>query len=276
MKTKNEINVRTDLPSEWMLLWTQRLTAPKTAGAKAKQDCQTGRDALQSLDRLFTSAFKGQSAVAAAQLANVTAIAVGMLDYMAYWKPELVRPWARHRQLWPSAIGVEPRGEKHALAVAKRQRVVVERVELGADTPEGMLRDANASDAEARSWATAVFLEMQRLRPLVRGNELTPLLPDHPGLSAIGLGIDLSEREELPDWASRLAKLPEQPDKSWWNVANNLIRHECPDIHERPEWANIRTEIKAKAKAGENITGKVTARILGRIRQSFFALLPPL
>jgi hypothetical protein len=131
-------------------------------------------------------------------------------------------------------------------------------------------RNIRHSSATPRRYAEAVreTLESNRvlqayLRELTKGGHC----------SYLSINLD------SPAWAARCAMLAEfnrngDNFESWWNVAEDMLKDQRPELVDRAEWANTTKHRVCQTKLGEVRRATAHSRILEKIRDSLWHLAP--
>jgi hypothetical protein len=229
----------------------QQLKEGRRAARKTEQRLREERCILDALNRLFDAAAKRDDHDAAEALHAAAQSACGFLGFLSKQKPQLVRPIARMSQIWPLLLEVQP-------GSLKKAQSKLEALELGADTIYGRLRINRAFNEQtpARAYAR-VLVETIWTNRLV--------LPELSERIQAMQTMDPRQRfdfERLPSWLKSIVHLPPFSTASvplWAKTAREVLRLECPEFHERPEWASVRRAFGPREK------GRIQNKILDKI-----------
>jgi hypothetical protein len=229
----------------------QQLRESRRAARKTEQHLRDDRCILDALSRLFNSAAKRDDHEAAKALHAAAQNACAFLGFLAKQKPQLVRPIARISQMWPLLLKVHP-------GSLRKAQSKLEALEVGADTIYGRLRVNRAFNEQtpARAYARALVETIWVNRLLL------------PELSERVQAMQTMDPRykfdfvDLPSWFTLIAGLPPFSTSSvplWAKAAREMLRAECSEFHERPEWLSVRRAF------GPRERGRIQNKILDKI-----------
>lgn len=190
-------------------------------------------------------------------LCEVAELAAISLDALANEQPDLARDAARRREVWPVLAS---RSRNEILVI--QERLCVLQLGEGVSKPA----DVKASDSTARRYAEAVYetlSENQRLHVFIQK------LYEDPDW----LGTPV----HAPKWATDCARLPDfkrENFPAWWAVAEAMLQDQCPDLVDRPEWANTTHHTICRDDFGNLRRGTAETRILDKIKDALSNLAP--
>jgi hypothetical protein len=190
-------------------------------------------------------------------LLEVASNAIEVLESVAEKHPGSARQSARKRESWPVLAS---RSRKVFSVIQERLHAL----KLG----EGVSKpaDVKASDSTARHYAQAVYdtlTENQSLHVFIRRIYEDP--------DWLGTPVN------APKWATGCAALPtfnRKNFKAWWKVAEAMLKDQCPDLVDRPEWANTTRHSICRTDFGKLRRGTAQSRILGKIKDALHNLAP--
>jgi hypothetical protein len=221
-------------------------------GAKIITRAETAQDTIGAELRALVDCASGHGeAFAVEALCEVTREAIEALDAVATQQPDLVRNAARSREAWPVLAS---RSRKKLAAI--QERLCALRLGDGLS----VRGDVKESDSTARAYAGAVrdtLLQNQRLHVFLRQLYTDPDLR--------GLPVN------APQWSQDCAVLPafnRENFPAWWAVAEAMLKDQCEDLVDRPEWANTTKHSICRTDLGELRRGTAHTRILDKIKDA--------
>ena len=229
----------------------QQLKASRRAARKTEQHLRDDRCILDALSRLFNSAAKRDDPDAAKALHAAAQSACAFLGFLSKQKPQLVRPIARISQTWPLLLKMQP-------GSLKKAQSKLEALEVGADTIYGRLRVNRAFNEQTPARAYARVL----VETIWTNRLLLPELSERIQAMQTMDPLCKFDFEDVPSWFTLIARLPPFSTASvpsWAKAAREILRAECPEFHERPEWGSVRRAFGPREK------GRIQNKILDKI-----------
>jgi hypothetical protein len=218
---------------------------------------QTQEAAERALREIQDAAQRGD-AFALESLCEVAREAIEALEAVADAQPDLARGAAREREAWPVLAS---RSRKELAAIQERLRAL----QLGDGL--SVRRDVKSSGSTARAYAEAVrdtLLQNQDLHTFLRD-----LYKTDPDLHNCPVNA--------PEWAKNCATLPafnRTPENfaAWWAVAEAMLKDQCANLVDRPEWADTTRHSICRSDWGDLRAGTAHARILDKIKDALYNL----